>query len=140
MTGLGTTVGGNALSTHALRMTLEHVLVEDVYAGMRAAMQRLVQGMRDVIASRGVPFGVTAMGNRCDLRFLPQPARDAFDGALGLGVGGYFELTHLRALNEGFLIIPYYNMFLCSPYTSAQDVDAWIACFDDLVGDMLGSG
>jgi glutamate-1-semialdehyde 2,1-aminomutase len=140
MTGLGTTVGGNALSTHALRMTLEHVLTEEVYAGMRAAMRRLVQGMRDVIAKRAVAFSVTAMGNRCDLRFLPQPARDAFDGALGLGVGGYFDFVHLRALNEGFLIIPYYNMFLCSPYTSARDVDAWIACFDDLVADMLGNG
>jgi glutamate-1-semialdehyde 2,1-aminomutase len=140
MTGLGTTVAGNALSTHALRMTLEHVMTEEVYEGMREAMRRLVRGMRDVIAKREVPFSVTAMGNRCDLRFLPEPARDAFDGALGIGVGGYFEFVHLRALNRGFLIIPYYNMFLCSPDARAEDVDAWIQCFDDLVVDLLASG
>jgi len=116
------------------------VLTEATYAKMRASMSRLVQGMRDVIAKHGVPFSVTAMGNRCDVRFLPEPAVDAFEGALGIGVGGYFELLHLRALNRGFMIIPYYNMFLCSPETSEHDVDAWVACFDELVADMLTAG
>jgi glutamate-1-semialdehyde 2,1-aminomutase len=139
MTGLGTTVAGNALSTRALRKTLEHVLTEESYAKMRAAMSRLVEGMRDVIAEHALPFSVTAMGNRCDLRFLPQPPRDAFDGALGIGVGGYFEFVHLRALNRGFMIIPYYNMFLSSPYTSTEDVDRWVECFGELVTDMLGA-
>jgi glutamate-1-semialdehyde 2,1-aminomutase len=139
MTGLGTTLAGNALSTHALRKTLEHVLTEETYGKMRAAMSRLAQGMGDVIAKHEVPFHVTTMGNRCDLRFLPHPARDAFDAALGIGVGGYFEYVHLRALNRGFMIIPYYNMFLCSPETTAKDVDRWIRCFDELVVDMLGS-
>jgi glutamate-1-semialdehyde 2,1-aminomutase len=139
MTGLGTTVAGNALSTHALRMTLEHVLTEETYGRMRASMDRLVAGMRDVITSHEVPFSVTAMGNRCDIRFLPEPARDAFDGARGIGVGGYFEFVHLRALNRGFMIIPYYNMFLCSPQTTEQDVDRWVACFDVIVTDMLAA-
>jgi glutamate-1-semialdehyde 2,1-aminomutase len=139
MTGLGTTMAGNALSTHALRKTLEHVLTEETYGKMRASMSRLVEGMRDVIARRAVPFSITAMGNRCDLRFLPQAPKDAFDGALGLGVGGYFEFVHLRALNRGFMIIPYYNMFLSSPHTAAEDVDRWIECFDELVADMLGA-
>ncbi|UCE86870.1 MAG: aminotransferase class III-fold pyridoxal phosphate-dependent enzyme [Deltaproteobacteria bacterium] len=137
MTGIGTTVAGNALSTHALRATLENLLTEEVYTEMRQSARRLVHGMREVIAKHEVPFSITAMGNRCDLRFLPHPARDAFDGALGIGVGGYFEFAHLRALNRGFLIIPYYNMFLCSPTTKPQDVDAWIECFDELVADLL---
>jgi glutamate-1-semialdehyde 2,1-aminomutase len=130
-------VAGNALSTRALRKTLEHVLTEETYGKMRASMSRLVEGMRDVIAKHAVPFSITAMGNRCDLRFLPQPPKDAFDGALGIGVGGYFEFIHLRALNRGFMIIPYYNMFLSSPHTAAEDVDRWIECFDELVADML---
>lgn len=139
MTGLGTTVAGNALSMHALRKSLEHALTEESYAKMRGAMGRLAQGMRDVISKHGVPFHLTSMGNRCDLRFQPQAARDAFDGALGIGVGGYFEFVHMRALNRGFMIIPYYNMFLCSPCTTADDVDRWIDCFDEIVADMIAS-
>ncbi len=140
MTGLGTTVAANAFSTHALRMSLEHVLTEETYAQMRKVMARLVEGMRGIIARREVPFSVTAMGNRCDLRFLPNPPTDAFDGALGIGVGGYFEFIHLRALNRGFMIIPYYNMFLSSPATTSEDIDRWLECFDEIVAEMLGAG
>ncbi len=136
-TGLGTTATGNALSTRALRMTLEHVLTDEVYGRMRETMARLVDGMRAVIAKHGVPFSVTSMGNRCDLRFLPEPAVDAFDSTIGVGLGGYFEFLHLRALNRGFFIIPYLNMFLCSPTTTADDVDRWVECFDEIVADML---
>lgn len=137
LTGLGTTATGNALSTRALRLTLEHVLTEDVYGRMRASMTHLVDGMRTAIAKHELPFSVTAMGNRCDLRFLPNPPTDPFDALFGLGIGGYFELLHLRALNRGFLIIPYLNMFLCSPDTTREDVDHWTACFGEFLGDML---
>jgi glutamate-1-semialdehyde aminotransferase len=137
-TGLGNTMTGNALSTHALRMTLEHVLTDEVYQRMRTAMARLVDGMRGVIAKREVPFSVTTMGNRCDLRFLPEPPMDPFEALPGLGLGGYFEFLHLRAINSGFLMIPYYNMFLCSPVTAPEDVDRWTECFDDIIADMLG--
>jgi glutamate-1-semialdehyde 2,1-aminomutase len=137
-TGLGTTMTGNALSTHALRMTLEHVLTDEVYQRMRTGMARLVEGMRGVIAKREVPFSVTAMGNRCDLRFQPEPPMDPFAALPGLGLGGYFEFLHLRAINSGFLIIPYLNMFLCSPVTAPEDVDRWTECFDGIIADMLG--
>lgn len=139
MTGLGTTATGNALSTRALRLSLEHVITDEVYATMRAVMSALVEGMRTSIAAHQLPFSVTAMGNRCDLRFAPEPAVDTFDSLLGLGLGGYFELLHLRALNRGFLVIPYLNMFLCSPCTTAEDVSSWSACFDELLDDMLAS-
>ncbi|MFQ5479368.1 MAG: transaminase [Candidatus Binatia bacterium] len=138
MTGLGTTATGNALSTRALRLTLEHVLVDEVYDRIRVTMERLVGGMRAAIDKYGLPFSVTTMGNRCDLRFLPTPPVETFDSLLGLGLGGYFELLHLHALNRGFLIIPYLNMFLCSPCTTIQDVDAWTACFDEFLASMLG--
>ncbi len=137
MTGLGTTATGNALSTRALRLSLEHVITEETYTAMRTAMTALVDSMRTSIAARQLPFTVTTMGNRCDLRFAPEPAVDTFDSLLGLGLGGYFELLHLRALNRGFLIIPYLNMFLCSPCSSAEDIASWGACFDELLGDML---
>ena len=137
LTGLGTTATGNAFSVRALRLTLEHVLTDDVYDRMRVIATRLVDGMRGAIAKYELPFSVTAMGNRCDLRFMPEPAADTFDALLGMGIGGYFELMHLRALNRGFLIIPYLNMFLCSPETTTEDIDRWTACFDELLADML---
>jgi hypothetical protein len=37
------------------------------------------------------------------------------------------------------MIIPYYNMFLCSPQTTEQDVDRWVACFDEIVTDMVAT-
>jgi len=136
MTGLGTTATGNALSMRALRLSLEHVIVDEVYALMRKRMKQLVDGMRLSIERHELPFSVTTMGNRCDLRFLPDPATNTMAGLMGMGLGGYFELLHYRALNRGFLLIPYLNMFLCSPTTTSADVESWLECFDELLTDM----
>jgi glutamate-1-semialdehyde 2,1-aminomutase len=45
---------------------------------------------------------------------------------------GDFELEqylHLRLLNDGFLLTPFHNMALMSPYTTESDVDAHTEAF-----------
>src|SRR3954464_8365934 len=67
--GVGGTLAGNALSLAAARATLEHVLTEEAFARMIALCDRLVAGIRAVIAETDVPWSVVQLGARAELAF-----------------------------------------------------------------------
>ena len=72
------------------------------------------------------------------INFMPEDAYNSLDAVKGIGMGGYHEYFTLFALNRGFVVMPWFNMVLTSPYTTEEDNDAFVAMFDECVARMLG--
>ncbi|MFM8751817.1 MAG: aspartate aminotransferase family protein, partial [Actinomycetota bacterium] len=47
------------------------------------------------------------------------------------------QYIHLRLLNDGFLLTPFHNMALMSPYTTQEDVDAHSQAFHDMCKELV---
>jgi glutamate-1-semialdehyde 2,1-aminomutase len=50
------------------------------------------------------------------------------------------HLIHLALLNRGVLITPFHNMLLCSPATTAADVQRLLVAFDEVLAQLLERG
>ncbi len=130
--GVGGTLAGNALSLAAARATLGEVLTAEAFERMFALCDRFVAGVRDVIASHGVPWSIVGLGARAELAYTPEPPRTggasaaAFDHALE-------DAMHLFLLNRGVMITPFHNMALMCPATTEADVDRHTAVFAEAV-------
>jgi glutamate-1-semialdehyde 2,1-aminomutase len=130
--GVGGTLAGNALSLAAARATLEDVLTAEAFEGMFALRERYVDGVREVLADRDVPWTIVSLGARAELAFAPDPPRTGgasaalFDTALE-------DALHLFLLNRGVMITPFHNMALMSPATTAADVDRHTEAFAQAV-------
>jgi len=133
--GIGTTLTGNPMSLTAMRATLSELMTDSVYAPMLKLSTQLAQGLREVIARRGLPWCVTQLGARCEFQFRAAPPRngtqagDALDADLE-------HLIHLALLNRGVLITPFHNMLLVCPQTTSADVARLLAAFDEVLGDI----
>jgi glutamate-1-semialdehyde aminotransferase len=133
--GVGGTLAGNPLSSAAMRATLEHVLTADAFERMIPLSSRFADGVQAAIDAHGMPWNVSRLGARAEYQFLPEPARDgttaneAHDGVLE-------RFLHLHALNRGVMITPFHNMALMSPATTAADVDAHSAVFDEALAEL----
>jgi glutamate-1-semialdehyde 2,1-aminomutase len=135
--GVGGTLAGNALSVAAMRATLEHVLTDEAFALMIALADRFTAGVRDVLASRGLPWNIVQLGARAEYRFCPDPpasggeSHAAADEALD-------EYLHLYLANRGVLITPFHNMALMCPATTDADVDTHNELFAAAADELLG--
>ena len=130
---LGTSSCGNALSTLALRATLEQVLTEDTFARIDTAARAIKAGMQDSIERHRAPFRIETMGNRICYQFIPEAVTDPICGLVQLGFGGLFELSHAYFWNHGVLISPYYNMCLITPSHSDEDTARLLEVWDEFV-------
>jgi len=137
--GQGTTVSANPLSVRALRLALEHYYTDETYGKMVGAMDHLCEGMQSVIDRHQVPFSLTRNGARVHLNFTPCDSYNCLEAVRSVGLGGYHEYLVLFALNRGFIVMPWENMLLTSPYTTREDNDAFVAMFDECVANMLSS-
>jgi len=135
--GIGGTLSGNALSLAAMRATLESVLTDDAFAGMIALGERFEAGVREVIASRRLPWHVTRLGCRVEYAFSPCPPRNGGEAAAARD-RDLDRFLHLHALNRGILMTPFHNMALISPSTGREDVDRHTGAFAEAVGDLFG--
>jgi len=138
LTGTGTTVSANDLSMRALRLSLENYYTDETFGKMVGAMDYLCDGLRDLFIKHDVPFSVTQSGARVHINFNPEPAYNAIDALRGVGLGGYHEYFAVFALNRGFVVMPWSNMLLTSPYTTQEDNDKFLAMFDEFIVSMLG--
>jgi glutamate-1-semialdehyde 2,1-aminomutase len=135
--GVGGTLAGNALSVAAMRATLECVLTDEAFAGMIAVASRYTEGVRDVLASRRLPWHITQLGARAEYRFCPVPPRDggsseaAADASLD-------EYLHLYTVNRGILLTPFHNMALMCPATTMADADRHTSVFGEAADELLG--
>jgi glutamate-1-semialdehyde 2,1-aminomutase len=136
--GIGGTLAGNALSLAAMRATLTEVLTEGNFATMIALGNRWCDGVEAAITEFRLPWHVNRLGARGEYLFQGHAPRTGGEAARA----GDFELDqyiHLRLLNDGFLLTPFHNMALMSPYTTEADVDAHTAAFRAMCQELIAS-
>ena len=137
VTGVGGTLSGNALAMRAMRASLEEVMTEQAYAHMTGQAERLAGGVTDIIAARGLPWGVARLGARVEYRFHDREPANATEAHAGDDpeLDGFFRLFFL---NRGILLTIFYNVSLVSPETSAADIDRHNAVFAEFADALLG--
>jgi glutamate-1-semialdehyde 2,1-aminomutase len=136
--GIGGTLAGNALSLAAMRATLTEVLTDENFKKMISLGNRWCDGVDAAIKEFGLHWHCNRLGARGEYLFQSKAARTGREAA----AAGDFELEqyiHLRLLNDGFLLTPFHNMALMSPYTSEKDVDAHSVAFRAMCGELIGN-
>jgi glutamate-1-semialdehyde 2,1-aminomutase len=136
--GIGGTLAGNALSLAAMRATLTDVLNDANFKVMIELGNRWCDGVESAIKETGLPWHVNRLGARGEYLFQAHAARTGGEAARA----GDFELEqyiHLRLLNDGFLLTPFHNMALMSPYTTRADIDAHTAAFRAMCQELVSS-
>ena len=127
--GIGGTAAANVLSLAAMRATLAEVLTDEAFDRMIALGRRFETGVADAIERHDLPWHVTRLGCRVEYLFRPDRPRNGSEAAAG-GDAELDRFLHLFMLNRGILMTPFHNMALMSPATTAADVDAHTAAFD----------
>jgi glutamate-1-semialdehyde 2,1-aminomutase len=135
----GSTLGGNALSMAAARATLQHVLTNETYKHTISLAKRFASSIRQVIASRQLPWHIVQLGARSEYRFSPLPPRNGGESAR-IADPDLDAYLHCYLLNRGILITPFHNMALMAPTTTAEDVDRHVEVFADAADELLGTG
>ena len=136
--GIGGTLAGNALSLAAMRATLTLVLTEANFTKMIALGNRWCDGVDAAIKEFKLPWHVNRLGARGEYLFQGHAPRTGGEAARA----GDFELDqyiHLRLLNDGFLLTPFHNMALMSPFTTEADVDAHTSAFRAMCQELVSS-
>ena len=135
--GVGGTLAGNALSSAAMRATLEHTLHAEAFSQMIPLATRFADGRagrdRRPRACRGTS---RQLGCRAEYQFLPEPARNGTVAAASHDEDLEHYL-HLHALNRGVMITPFHNMALMCPHSTEADVDRHTQVFDEAVRDLV---
>lgn len=127
--GIGTTLSGNALAMAAMRAMLSEVMTDAAYAKMLAGAERLVAGLKAVIAARKLPWSVVHVGARVELVFADPPPKNAEQMRKALD-HDLVHALHLWLINRGVLIAPFHNMMLVSPVTEDAAIDRLVAAVD----------
>ena len=134
--GIGGTLAGNALSVAGMRATLEQVLTDAAFDGMISVADRYTAGVRDVLASRDLPWTISQLGARAEYRFCPQPPRNGGESAAAADAD-LDEYLHLYLVNRGVLLTPFHNMALMCPQTSVADADGHTQLFAEAADELL---
>ena len=133
--GVGGTLAGNALSTAAVRATLEDVLTPEAFARMITLAERYEKGARAILASTALPWTITRLGARAEYRFCRRPPRTGAESAAAADED-LDEYVHLYLINRGVLLTPFHNMALVCPATTNDDVDRLLAAFSEAANEL----
>ncbi len=122
-----------------MRATLSEVLTADAYDRMIGLARRYEQGAAAAIERHSLPWTVTRLGCRVEYMFQPEAPRSGAEASAAIIEHEPLDkLMHLYMLNRGILFTPFHMMALISPATTAADVDAHTAAFDEATADLAG--
>jgi glutamate-1-semialdehyde 2,1-aminomutase len=136
--GIGGTLAGNALSSAAMRATLETVLVQAAYDQTIPLATRFTEGVQSVIDAYALPWHVSQLGCRAEYRFCAEPPRNGGEAAAA-DDPELDRYMHLMALNRGVLLTPFHNMALIAPGTTEADIDYHSEVFRESVQALFAS-
>lgn len=136
--GIGTTLSGNALSLAAMKVMLTEVMTPSAYEVMLSGAERLVLGLRRVIAARGLSWSAVHVGARVELVFSSPAPRNAREVRIALD-HNLIEALHLFLINRGVLIAPFHNMMLVSPLTEDTAIDRLVTAVDEFAAALESS-
>ena len=135
VSGVGGTLTGNALALAAIRATLSTSLLEDDYAVMIPLASLWSEGIREVISEWNLPWHVQQLGCRAEYWFCPPPRNGA---AAAASIDHELDsFLHLYALNRGFLLTPFHNMALFSPFHTVEQVERHTGMFRAAVESLM---
>jgi glutamate-1-semialdehyde 2,1-aminomutase len=98
---VGGTLAGNALSTAAMRATLEHVLTEKAFEHMIELATRFTAGVQQTLDRTGVAWSVSQLGARSEYRFAAPAPRNGSASAASSD-GELDEFLHLYPVTGGY--------------------------------------
>ncbi len=130
--GVGGTLAGNALSSAAMRATLEHVLTDEAFERMIALADRFTAGVQTALDDSHLEWSITQLGARAEYRFCSPAPRNGGESAAAED-HDLDEFMHLFLLNRGVLLTPFHNMALMCPTTTEADVDRHSEVFAEAV-------
>ena len=133
--GVGGTLAGNALSLAAMRGTLEHVLVDDIFPRLIDLATEYTRGVQSAIDRFALPWSVSQLGARSEYRFTSPAPRNGSESAHAAD-DELDEYVHLYMANRGILITPFHNMALMGPTTTREHVDRHTAVFHDMAATL----
>ena len=137
--GIGGTLAANQFAIACMRTQLAEVATEEAFERMFAGLDRLANGLEEVLRKHNVPWSLTRSGARCELQFMPAmpvngtDAKNNFDWDL-------MYYMHLYLHNRGIIITPFHNMMLVSPVTTEEDIDRLIWGWDDCIAELAEIG
>ncbi len=137
VTGIGGTLIGNALAMRAMAASLENVMTIENYAHMTEQAGRLADGVSEIIAARGLNWGVGRLGARVEYRFHGGEPRNATEAHAG-DDPELDSLFRLFFLNRGIMLTIFYNVSLVSPATTAAAIDRHNAVFAEFADAVAG--
>jgi glutamate-1-semialdehyde 2,1-aminomutase len=135
--GMGTTLSANPMALAALAAHLTQVMTRENYRVMERGAARLIEGLKRVIAARGLPWHAVRVGARVEFILAPAPLRNGREAAAAHH-GELEGLIALGLLNRGVLIAPFHAMMLVSPATSDGATDRLVDAFDEVTGLLAG--
>ncbi|HEV7194558.1 MAG TPA: transaminase [Pedococcus sp.] len=134
--GVGGTLAGNALSTAAMRATLEEVLTPEAFEHMTGLATAFVAGVQQTFDELDVPWSISQLGARAEYRFA-RPAPRTGEESAAAADDSLDAYLHLAMCNRGILMTPFHNMALMCPQTSRADVDLHTEVFRQVVGELF---
>jgi glutamate-1-semialdehyde 2,1-aminomutase len=132
---VGGTLFGNPVSMAAARATMSDVLSADAYAHSQRLGTRLADGLSQVVTATGLPWTTHRFWPRSGLSFSPTMPRTASEARQDLDVP-LRRLLRIYLANRGVWDAIVGAGPTCSVAASDEDVDAYLAAFTDLVGEL----
>jgi glutamate-1-semialdehyde 2,1-aminomutase len=129
------TLSGNPVAMAAGLATLR-LLSDDTYVHLEALAMRLIDGMAEVFARRGVPHSMAAAGSMAGFFFADGPVTD-LAGAKRSDTALYGRFFHAM-LDRGIYLAPsqFEAAFLSLAHTEAE-IDHTVAAADDALSEVL---
>jgi glutamate-1-semialdehyde 2,1-aminomutase len=133
---VGGTLFGNPVSMAAARAAMSEVLTDDAYAHSQRLGARLADGLSGVVADAGLPWTTHRFWPRSGVSFSPAPPRNAVEATTVLDVP-LRRLMRVHLANRGVWDAIIGAGPTCSVAATDEDVDAYVAAFGELVGELV---
>jgi len=132
---IGGTIFGNALALAAARAVMTEILTPEAYAHTQRLGAKLADGMRASVAAHGLPWHIHHLGPRSGYTFQPTPIRN---GAEGRATADELltRLIRVWLANRGVWEAIVGAGPVCSVPCSDEDVDAYLAAWDELLATL----
>ena len=129
------TLSGNPLAMAGGLATLR-ALTREVHDAITARTGRLVQGLTDIAARRGVPFSASHSGSMWGFFFRDTPAR-SFDDAKASDTALFKRFFHAARERGVYLAPSAFEAAFMSAAHSDADIDLTLSRLDDALGAAL---
>lgn len=135
--GLGGTLYGNALSMHAARAMLEHVLTEENYSRASRLGARMADGIESACLDLGMPCRAFRLGPRSGLCLTPEFPRNYVEARPSMDLD-MLDAKRVFMANRGY----WDSIVSAGPQASfahtEADIDGYVAVLREFLGELRG--